>query len=246
MTLRAGRVGKLLEHELQFSRVRVDRLLADRELFPRIRSPGAHPQSFPVLASNWAVYRPIGRQKLNMVGITLADACETVSRLSSHQFVRTPSSGVTQIRRNDCGVLPVSGRTPQSTTATRAISRILSSYSHLSGPAIAERAHAAYLERNGRAALFLLGLAPGGVYRADVVSHIAGGLLHHRFTLACAHRPQIRERTRRVRAIGGLLSVALSVGLPRLGVTQHHCPAESGLSSAIARRDCPPALQQQG
>ena len=36
------------------------------------------------------------------------------------------------------------------------------------------------------------------------------------------------------RAIGGLFSVALSVGLPRLGVTQHSCPMESGLSSTCA------------
>jgi hypothetical protein len=135
---------------------------------------------------------------------------------------------------------------PQPTNATQAISRILSSYSHLSGPVITERAHAAYLERNGRAALFLLGLAPGGVYRADAVTRIAGGLLHHRFTLACAHRPKVRERNQRVRAIGGLLSVALSIGSPRLGVTQHQCPAESGLSSTIARRGCPPALRIQG
>ena len=37
----------------------------------------------------------------------------------------------------------------------------------------------------GRAALgrTLSGLAPGGVYRADPVTRIAGGLLHHRFTL---------------------------------------------------------------
>lgn len=31
--------------------------------------------------------------------------------------------------------------------------------------------------------------------------------------------------------LGGLFSVALSVGLPRLGVTQHHALMESGLSS---------------
>ena len=38
----------------------------------------------------------------------------------------------------------------------------------------------------GRAALdrTLSGLAPDGVYRADLVTQVAGGLLHHRFTLA--------------------------------------------------------------
>src|SRR5271166_1862130 len=31
-----------------------------------------------------------------------------------------------------------------------------------------------------------LGLAPGGVYQADLVARVAGALLPHRFTLACA------------------------------------------------------------
>src|SRR5690606_2475001 len=64
----------------------------------------------------------------------------------------------------------------------------------------------------GRAALqrFLSGLAPGGVYRATPVTRCAGGLLHHRFTLAALAR-------------GGLFSVALSRGSPRVGVT--HRPA---------------------
>src|SRR5579863_4267092 len=56
-----------------------------------------------------------------------------------------------------------------------------------------------------------LGLAPGGVYRADRVAVIAGALLPHRFTLACTGHP----------AIGGLFSVALSCGSPRLAVSQH-------------------------
>jgi len=58
----------------------------------------------------------------------------------------------------------------------------------------------------------LLGLAPGGVCQAAAVTCDAGELLPHRFTLACAQRS---------RAIGGLLSVALSIGSPRLGVAQH-------------------------
>jgi hypothetical protein len=70
---------------------------------------------------------------------------------------------------------------------------------------------AAYPGVNGRAALSLLGLAPGGVYRAARVTPSAGALLPHRFTLTCATGV----------AIGGLLSVALSCGSPRLGVTQH-------------------------
>ena len=72
-------------------------------------------------------------------------------------------------------------------------------------------APAAYPEVNGRAALFLLGLAPDGVYIAVRVTPNAGALLPHRFTLTCAAEA----------AIGGLLSVALSCASPRLGVTQH-------------------------
>jgi hypothetical protein len=62
-----------------------------------------------------------------------------------------------------------------------------------------------------------LGLAPGGVYRAAPVARRAGGLLHHRFTLT---RTLIR-RGRRIRAAGGLFSVALSRRSPRVGVTHH-------------------------
>ena len=56
----------------------------------------------------------------------------------------------------------------------------------------------------------LLDLAPGGVCRSDRVTPAAGGLLLHRFTL-----------TPPVAGSGGLFSVALSRGLPRVGVTHH-------------------------
>ncbi len=56
----------------------------------------------------------------------------------------------------------------------------------------------------------LLDLAPGGVYLAGRVTPAAGGLLHHRFTL-----------TRCLTAPGGLFSVALSRGSPRVGITYH-------------------------
>ncbi len=52
----------------------------------------------------------------------------------------------------------------------------------------------------------LFGLSPDGVYRAADVTTAAGVLLPHRFTLTLA---------------GTLISVALSVGLPRLAVSQH-------------------------
>jgi len=54
----------------------------------------------------------------------------------------------------------------------------------------------------------LLGLAPGGVCLAGDITAAAGGLLHHPFTLTPLAR-------------GGLLSVALAVGSPRLAVSQH-------------------------
>ncbi len=86
---------------------------------------------------------------------------------------------------------------------------------HPSGPPVTRTARAAYPGVEGRAALPLFGLAPGGVCRATRVTPGAGALLPHRFTLTCAHRPGGRS------AIGGLLSVALSCGSPRLGVAQH-------------------------
>ena len=69
----------------------------------------------------------------------------------------------------------------------------------------------------GRAALnrALSGLAPGGVYLAFPVTREAGGLLHHRFTLT-RFVPLSNRRD-----AGGLFSVALACGLPRVGVTHH-------------------------
>lgn len=61
--------------------------------------------------------------------------------------------------------------------------------------------------------LALFGLAPGGVCRAAAVAGARGGLLPHRFTLACA--PETG-------AIGGLFSVTLSIASRRPGVTRHH------------------------
>jgi len=67
----------------------------------------------------------------------------------------------------------------------------------------------------GRVALSLFGLAPDGVCRADRVAPAAGALLPHRFTLTCARNPE------GFMAIGGLFSVALSCGSPRLAASQH-------------------------
>jgi len=57
----------------------------------------------------------------------------------------------------------------------------------------------------------LLDLAPGGVYRAAPIARNAGGLLHRRFTLTGHWRTNA----------GGLFSVALSRGSPRVAVNNH-------------------------
>jgi len=62
----------------------------------------------------------------------------------------------------------------------------------------------------GRTIGFLFGLAPGGVYRATNCCQSRGALLPHPFTLTGG-----RSR------LGGLLSVALSVGSRLPGVTWH-------------------------
>jgi len=75
-----------------------------------------------------------------------------------------------------------------------------------------------------------LDLAPGGVYLAAVVTCDAGGLLHHPFTLTL--QPKLK---------GGLLSVALSRGSPRVGVTDHPALWSPDLPhrATKARRDRP-------
>ncbi len=59
----------------------------------------------------------------------------------------------------------------------------------------------------------LFELAPGGACRAAGHPAVARGLLPHVFNLACALGPCEPD------AIGGVLSVALSLGSPRVGVT---------------------------
>jgi hypothetical protein len=107
--------------------------------------------------------------------------------------------------------------------ASRPVRRILfgtlrSVGGHPSRPAIARRLQRPTRGLTGGTTLPLLGLAPDGVYRATRVAPGAGALLPHRFTLTCA--ADIPLQVGPV-AIGGLLSVALSCGSPRLGVTQH-------------------------
>jgi hypothetical protein len=72
-------------------------------------------------------------------------------------------------------------------------------------------------------------LAPGGVYLAARITPGAGGLLHHRFTLTLG------------RAKGGLLSVALSRGSPRVGVTDHPALWSPDLPHRVSPRRGRPA-----
>ena len=81
---------------------------------------------------------------------------------------------------------------------------------HPSRAYVAARISRSTRKRDEQPRGFLSDLAPDEVYRADRVTAAAGGLLPHRFTLT---RPRP----------GGLFSVALSRGLPRVGVT--HRPA---------------------
>src|SRR5437764_10941092 len=80
--------------------------------------------------------------------------------------------------------------------------------------------------RTGRPIALLFGLAPGGVCLADAVTRAAGELLPHRFTLTA---PPPRGTKKRRRSV----SVALSVGLPPLAVSQH---------PALRSPDFPPAV----
>jgi len=64
----------------------------------------------------------------------------------------------------------------------------------------------------------LRGLASGGVYIANCITAITGGLLHHRFILTNI-------------SIGGLLSVALFPRIAPGGRYPPPCSVKSGLSS---------------
>jgi hypothetical protein len=69
--------------------------------------------------------------------------------------------------------------------------------------------------------LRLFGLAPGRVCRRHGCLHPRGALLPHHFTLTASKR-------------GGILSVALSLGLTPGGSYPRPCPAVAGLSSKAA------------
>ena len=73
----------------------------------------------------------------------------------------------------------------------------------------------------------LLGLAPGGVFHAATV---AGGAVRSYRTISPL--PPIRSDRN---GLGGVFSVALSLGSPPPGVTRHRISVEPGLSSPRAK-----------
>ena len=84
----------------------------------------------------------------------------------------------------------------------------------------------------------LFGLAPQGVYRAVAAHAGRGALLPHRFTLTSS------TGTSPI-AIGGLLSVALSVALPRLAVSQPAARESSDFPPVPCGSGDPPAHSTQ-
>ncbi len=94
--------------------------------------------------------------------------------------------------------------------ASQPVSRVLSrTVIHLGRRSLASSSNLPE-PRAGHAIGFLFGLAPGGVFPATPCYHVCGALLPHLFTLT-GHRS----------GLGGIFSVALSVGLRRPGVTWH-------------------------
>jgi hypothetical protein len=77
----------------------------------------------------------------------------------------------------------------------------------------------------------LLGLAPGGVYRA---ADVAAAAVRPYRTLSPLPAGQPKPAP-----AGGLLSVALSLGSPPPGITRHRVSMEPGLSSPASRRERP-------
>ncbi len=95
-----------------------------------------------------------------------------------------------------------------------------------------ENSPATVFKRDSPPSLF--GLAPGGVYPANPISGVAVRSYH---TLSPLPAYLI--------CAGGLLSVALSLGLPPPGITRHRVSVEPGLSSSEAFKlnDQPAVIQ---
>jgi hypothetical protein len=77
----------------------------------------------------------------------------------------------------------------------------------------------------------LLGLAPGGVCHAAAVAGAA--VRSYRTFSPLPPMPSQMNEVIRAAGLGGMFSVALSLGLPPPGVTRHRASVEPGLSSLI-------------
>ena len=86
----------------------------------------------------------------------------------------------------------------------------------------------------------LFELAPGGVCLAAGHPAVARGLLPHDFTLACASTAVLSPRITASSAIGGVISVALSLGSPRVAVSD--LPALWSPDFPPANGLCSPAI----
>jgi hypothetical protein len=146
--------------------------------------------------------------------------------------VRAWAAGESACRPGSVRPLARAGGHPSRTAVAGSLMR--STREHRAG-----RPQSLAQERTAAGAL-PLDLAPGGVYRAAQVTLSAGGLLHRRFTLT----PGVAE--------GGLFSVALSRGSPRVGVTDHPAlwspdlprHARTPWRNATARPTRPPLLKR--
>jgi len=155
----------------------------------------------------------------------LSDESETETGTDPHPYSLSPN--------------PWAGRGRGNVRPEEAVGRILfpggrrpflSTSRHREAPAAYPGASSATADGgDGRPSTPLFGLAPHGVYRALSVS---GEAVRSYRTLSPL--PPVGSE-------GGLLSVALSLALPRPGVTRHAARLESGPSSAPARAQRTPA-----
>ncbi len=127
--------------------------------------------------------------------------------------------------------------------ARRPVSRVLSTLervwdghssgmrlaAHLTRPTRAAERECSWLSPSGCCLPPLFGLAPGGVYRAAPVAEGAVRSCRTISPLPADH----------FGCVGGLFSVALSLGSPPPAVSRHRIPVEPGLSSAASLRRRP-------
>ena len=131
--------------------------------------------------------RPAPRATVTQLPVTLVHASRRNQGVHAPRKQATRHGGGAKKVALQAWCAPSSGISGTS----RPVSRILSNGDHPSEARRCRRAPATYPEtsREQRSDGFrgqrtgLLGLAPGGVYRAAPVTRRTGGLLHHRFTL---------------------------------------------------------------